>query len=132
MKKNICEKGCEYTHTKIGSRELGIYGNIYNISNMSEFYNKYYEHVFIKGNKEYITEKQLIEDGPLLIDIDMRYDSSVKERKHTKEHIIDLINIIANKLSIIYVIGDELKIPVYVMEKDNINILDSKTKMEYI
>ena len=128
LKKNICDKGCDYTHTKIGSRDLGIYGNIYNIKNMSEFYSKYYEHVFVNGNKEYMTEKQLIENGPLLIDIDMRYESTIKQRRHTKEHIIDLINIIAYKLSNIYKINDDDSIPVYVMEKDNVNILDSKTK----
>lgn len=127
IKKFISEKGNTYTHTKIGSKELGIYGNIYNIQNLGEFYEKYYNYVFVSGNKEYLTEKQLIEDGPLLIDIDMRYDQSVKERKHTNEHIIDLINIIAYKLSEIYNIKND-ELPVYVMQKDNVNILENKTK----
>ena len=72
LKKHISHKGNKYTHTKIGSKELGIYGNIYNIDNTNEFFEKYYEYVFVEGNKEYLTEKQLIEDGPILIDIDMR------------------------------------------------------------
>ena len=127
LKKNICEKGNMYTHTKIGSKDLGIYGNIYNIKNLTQFYELYYNYVFITGNKEYLTEKQLIEDGPLLIDIDMRYDISITERKHTNEHIIDLINIIAYKLSEIYNITDS-EIPVYIMQKDNVNILENKTK----
>tara|TARA_R110002073_G_scaffold116693_1_gene255179 strand:- start:27 stop:2852 length:2826 start_codon:yes stop_codon:yes gene_type:complete len=127
LKKSISEKGNHYTHTKIGSKELSIYGNIYNIENLSVFYEKYYDHVFVAGNKEYLTEKQLIDDGPLLIDIDMRYEESVKERKHSIEHIIDLINIISYKLSEIYDINNA-EIPVYVMQKDKVNVTNNKTK----
>ena len=57
----------------------------------------------------------------------MRYDTSIKERKHTREHIIDLINIVLNKLSEIYAVNN-CEIPVFVMEKDNVNIQDTKTK----
>ena len=128
LRKSICEKNTDYTHTKIGSKELGIYGNIYKIDNINEFYNKYYQHVFINGNKEYITEKQLIEDGPLLIDIDIRYEESVNERKYTDEHIIDLINIITYKLSDIYNFDNNSEISVFVMEKDKINKTDKKVK----
>jgi P4 family phage/plasmid primase-like protien len=128
LRKSICEKNTDYTHTKIGSKELGIYGNIYKIDNINEFYNKYYQHVFINGNKEYITEKQLIEDGPLLIDIDIRYEETVNERKYTDEHIIDLINIITYKLSDIYNFDNNSEISVFVMEKDKINKTDKKVK----
>ena len=128
LKKHISNKGNKYTHTKIGSKELGIYGNIYNIDNTNEFFEKYYEYVFVEGNKEYLTEKQLIEDGPILIDIDMRYDVSIKDRKHTEEHIIDLINIIIYKLSSIYNIDNNAEIPVFVMQKDKVNITEQKTK----
>tara|TARA_R110002072_G_scaffold250658_1_gene409400 strand:- start:44 stop:2884 length:2841 start_codon:yes stop_codon:yes gene_type:complete len=128
LKKNISEKGNSYTHTKIGSKELGIYGNIYNIENPNEFYEKYYNHVFVAGNKEYLTEKQIIENGPLLIDIDMRYETNITKRQHTLEHIIDLIYIIVIKLSEIYNIENDNEIPVFIMQKDNVNIMDNKTK----
>ena len=64
----------KYTHTRIGNRDNQIYGGTYNIENMDEFYKKYYEYVFKKGNKEYLTERQLIEDGPLLIDVDLKFN----------------------------------------------------------
>ena len=128
LKKKISEKGNNYTHTKIGSKELGVYGNIYNIENLDEFFEKYYQYVFVAGNKEYLTEKQLVEDGPLLIDIDMRYETTITTRQHSKEHIVDLINIIAYKLSEIYNINNKKEIPVFVMQKDNVNVMDNKTK----
>ena len=57
---NKSEKGGIITHTKIGSKETGIYAGSYNITNMPEFWTNYYNHVFEKKNKEYLTEKQLL------------------------------------------------------------------------
>ena len=67
---------------------------------------------------EYITEKQCIENGPLLIDIDMKYSVEIKERQHTQDHIIDLIMLYAAKILEIYNIQEEINIPVYVMQKN--------------
>ena len=39
----------------------------------------------LKKNKEYLTEKQLSKGGPLLIDIDLRYDESIQTRQHTSK-----------------------------------------------
>ena len=63
-----------YTHTRIGDRDKNIYGGVYNIVNTDEFYKKYHDNVFKKGRSEYLTERQLIEDGPVLIDIDFRFN----------------------------------------------------------
>ena len=46
---------------------------------------KYYKHVFVNGNPEFLTEKHLVENGPVLIDIDERYDKDVTERQHSEE-----------------------------------------------
>ena len=53
------------THTRIGNKELNIYGGSYCIppDNLKEFYKLYYEHVFVKKRKEYLTEKQLLDSG---------------------------------------------------------------------
>ena len=77
---------------------------------------------------EYITEKQLIENGPLLIDIDLRYNSDITERQHTCDHIIDLIMLYSSKISKIFEIPNDTKINVFVMEKNYVNILEDKTK----
>jgi len=116
------------SHTKIGSKELNIYGGSYNITNLPEFWDKYYRHVFEEKSREYLTEKQLIEDGPLLVDVDLRYEKSVTERQHNKNHIIDLIALYANKLNLIYDIPDNSKINVYIYEKPDVNVTEDKTK----
>jgi hypothetical protein len=127
-KSDKSEKGGLITHTKIGSKELGIYAGSYSITNMPEFWTYYYSHVFENKNKEYLTEKQLIEDGPLLVDIDLRYDTTIKTRQHNKNHIIDLIVLYANKLNLIYAIPNKSTINVYVLEKPDVNICEDKVK----
>ena len=130
LKNCKAEKGKEFTHTKIGSKENKIFGGVFNISddNGDTFWELYYKSVFEEGNKEYLTEKQLIEDGPLLVDVDLRYNSDIKSRQHTKEHIIDLVYLYLAKLTDIYVIDDKTEIKCYVLEKPNVNILENKTK----
>ena len=122
------EKGSEFTHTRIGDKDLNIYGGAYNITNLSEFYKNYYNYVFLNGNKEYLTERQLINDGPIVVDIDLRYKTNVTTRLHTKDHIIDFIMLYASNLSKIYNILDKANINVYVTQKKTINQLQDKVK----
>ena len=128
IKRSKVDKGSKFTHTRIGDKNLGIYGGLYNINYDDNFWNLYYNNVFKNKNKEYLTEKQLIEDGPLLIDIDLRYETNIRSRQHSKEHIIDLIVEYATKLSEMYKIEDNDVINVYVLEKCEINLLEDKTK----
>ena len=128
LKRQHIEKGIPYTHTRIGDKESKISGGTYAILDENEFLDRYYDHVFIKGNKEFLTEKQLIENGPLVIDIDMRYSTDITKRQHTKEHIIDAIDIYAKNISNLFDIENDFKIEVFVMEKSKPNILDTKTK----
>lgn len=120
--------GSGYTHTRIGDRNSNIFGGSYNIQDIDKFNKKYYDNVFVKGNIEYLTERQLIEDGPLLIDVDFRFNTNVKERLVTTEHIIDLIMLYMTKISEIYSIPDGTKIDVYVTQKDSPDFLEDKTK----
>lgn len=128
LKKYKQDKGKDFTHTRIGDKTKNIYGGIYNINCNEEFWDKYYEHIFIKNNKEYLTEKQDIENGPLLLDIDLHYNKEIKERQHTKEHITDLVYLYCTKLSEIYKIEDDTSFDVYIMERSNVTKLDDKTK----
>ena len=131
LQSRIAGKGNPHTHTRIGGgKESKIYGGTYNIPNSEErgFLDLYYEHVFVNGEKEYLTEKQLIENGPLLIDIDLRYDKSVTKKQHTNDHIIDVVVLYADKLSEILDVPENSKVDVYVMEKNDVNQLEDKTK----
>ena len=130
LKRYSVAKGATHTNTRIPDPKAGISGGLYNITKENEqsFLKKYYTHVFKKGNFEYLTEKQLKNDGPALVDIDFRYDSGVNKRMHTPEHIIDLIMLYANKIEEIYDLSSNAKIEVIVQEKSDVNQLETKTK----
>lgn len=128
INKSKVEKGKKFTHTRIPDKNAGIYGGLFDITYNDNFWNLYHDNVFKNKNKEYLTEKQVIEKSPLLVDVDLRYDTNIKSRQHTKEHIIDLVVLYASKLNEIYQIESSQEINVYVMEKYEINMLDDKTK----
>ena len=114
------------THTRIPDTKLKCYGGSYHISkeNLNEMYKLYHQHVFIEKNNEYITEKQLDDNGPILIDIDLRYDYKIVERIHTYQHIEDLILLYLEELKLIVKFTEDTHIPIYVFEKPNVNRLD--------
>jgi len=120
-------KGGEHTHTKIGDTKLNVFGGCYSVpmEKMDEFYHAYKKSVFIDRNHAYLTEKQL-EEGPLLIDIDFRYDISIEERQHTKEHVTKLVHAIMKAVGRIKTVTKPIEC--YVMEKNNPNLLEDKTK----
>ena len=111
------------THTRIGSPELNIYGGCYYIEkeDLPIFRKLYYENIFVKKRKEYLTEKQLDENGPIMVDMDFRYDFSVTERQHTAEHIGDVIQLYLEKLKELCIFTENVQIPIFIMEKPNVN-----------
>ena len=129
LKSHKSNKDTGYTHTRIGDSKSGIMGGSYfiNDKDTDEFWQKYYENVFINGSPEYITEKQLIENGPVMVDLDLRYETSVQERQHSKEHILDFIHKYIELANDILEF-DKNEIMIYIMQKDNVNCLDTKTK----
>ena len=113
----------EITHTRIGSTELNVYGGSYHIDNeeLPLFYKLLHQHVFVKNKKEYLTEKQLTENGPILVDFDFRYDYSIQTRQHTPEHIDDIIELYLELLKEFFIFEENKPIPIFVMEKPNVN-----------
>jgi hypothetical protein len=124
----VAGKGSSFTHTRIGDKALKIYGGSYSIRDNKQFIDTYFDKVFVKHEKEYLTEKQLIEDGPILIDIDLRYDHSITERQHSGDHVLDCVMLYADKIGEMLNISDGAEIDVYVMEKGDVNRTDTKTK----
>jgi phage/plasmid-associated DNA primase len=124
LKAHKTAKKGEITHTRIGDKELKIYGGSYSITDKdeSEFYRKYFESVFVEGNEEYITEKQTIE-GQMVVDLDFRYNKDlIKTRQHNKEDINDIVSCYLNLFQEFYDF-DERPFPVYIFEKPNINVV---------
>lgn len=121
--------GVTPTHTRIPDKNLNIYGGSYIIQeeDEDEFYNLYYDHLFVKKQKEYLTEKQLDNIGPLVVDFDFRYDYHVDARQHTDEHILDMVLLYLEELKNIFGFSENTPFPVYIFEKQNINRLEDKT-----
>ena len=111
------------THTRIGNQELNIYGAAFSINKeeLPVFYRLYYEHVFVKNRKEYLTEKQLDGPGPILVDFDFRYDLGVTKRLHTSEHIQDIISLYLEELKVFFIFEENKQFPIFIMEKPNVN-----------
>ena len=111
------------THTRIGSQDLNVYAGAYSIEpdEMKIFRKLYYEHIFVKNRKEYLTEKQLNGNGPIAIDFDFRYAYNVTERIHTTEHIQDMVSLYLEELKEIFVFEENKSFPIFIMEKPNVN-----------
>ena len=123
LTKHNAQSGNLSTHTRIGNKDLNVYGGSFTIpkEELSIFRRFYYEHIFVRGRKEYLTEKQLDEDGPIMIDLDFRYDISITTRQHTNEHIGDLISLYLEQLKKLLVFEENKPFPIFIMEKPNVN-----------
>lgn len=126
--KNITNKTgstLSISHTRIPDKELNIYAGSYIIPKEERdvFYNLYYNHIFEKKYKEYLTEKQLESGCPMAVDFDFRYNNSVIERLHTRDHVRDMICVYLNELKEYFVFEEEKPFSVYIFEKPNVNRL---------
>ena len=117
------------THTRIPDKGLNIYGGSYNIpqEELKTFFALYYESIFVKNNKEYLTEKQLEVGGPILVDFDFRYHYDVETRQHTEEHIQDMILLYLEELKEFYQFVEKTPFSVFIMEKPHVNRLADKS-----
>jgi len=117
------------THTRIGSKDLNIYGGSYIIpqESLQEFYRLYYDHVFVKKKKEYLTEKQLEKKSPLLVDFDFRYSYDVETRQHTKENILDMILLYLEELKEFFLFEENKPFDIFIFEKPDVNRLADKS-----
>jgi P4 family phage/plasmid primase-like protien len=128
-KNNSSNQENSITHTRIGNKDLNIYGGSYIIpqEDLQEFYRLYYDHVFVKKKKEYLTEKQLDKKCPLLVDFDFRYNYDVEIRQHTKENILDMILLYLEELKEYFLFEENKPFDIFIFEKPNVNRLTDKT-----
>ena len=115
--------GQEKTNTRIADKSTGLSGGTYHISEneYNEFLHLYYSEIVSKGKHEYLTEKQLENGGPILIDLDFRYDSTIIERQHSKDHIIDFICLCLEEMKDMYQPDENAHVPFFVFEKKEVN-----------
>ena len=120
----------DITHTRIGLapyKDTDIWPGKFNIETNGHFWNLYHHHVFVNGQKEYLTEKQ-IPNGQILVDLDFRYSTDVKERQHSSDDVERIVDLYVSKLQEMYDIPDGAQFPIWALEKPNANCLEDKTK----
>lgn len=121
------------THTRIGNLETrgvkegttaAIFPGKYNIPSdeLEIFYKLYHRHVFVNKKDEHLTEVQRKDGkGPVLIDLDFRYDPDVTERQHCDDHITDLCDKYTDTFRKYLNFGENDKIRCYVFQKPGVN-----------
>lgn len=119
-------KNTPITHTRIGDKHLNIHGGSFSIhpDNLDEFYKAYYQHIFVKSNKEFLTEKQ--SGLCIAIDFDFKYDYSINERQHGVEEHTNLLQMIIDALKNVLMFEDGFKFNAFIFEKPNVNRLEDK------
>lgn len=130
LDKHSVKKGDEkpITNTRIADKTQNIFGGSYHIpdEDYSTFLSLYNREVIVGKKKEYLTEKQHENDGPLLVDVDLRHSHDVDERQYTKQHVEDLVELYLAELKQMYQFDDTTDIPVYVFQKPSVNRLKDK------
>ena len=123
------DKGQPCTHTRIPDKDLNIYAGSYIIpkEELPVFYSLYYDNVFNKKRKEYLTERQSETGGPMAVDFDFRYNYDVDTRQHTKEHIQDMILLYIETLKEFFLFEENKPFDIFIFEKPNVNRLEDKS-----
>jgi hypothetical protein len=128
MKHSAKNSDMPYTNTRMPDKVQdpkisGIYGGSYYISDEEypDFLRLYASEILTKNREEYLTEKQLDSNGPILIDIDLHFDYAVDKRLYDISHIEDGIDIYLAELKTIYQFDENTKFNVYVMQKNDVN-----------
>ena len=116
------------THTKIpgGGREAGAY--CIPEADLEKFFDLYYKSVISKNETEHLTEKQLANGGPILVDLDFRYDASISDRQYQQEHVDAIVGEYADKLQEIFAFENGDNFPIYIFEKPKVNPQPKYTK----
>ena len=109
------------TNTSIKGGKYFISDEEYNT-----FLNLYYKDIVSKNGEEFLTEKQRENDGPIAVDIDLRYNYNISEKQYRSSHIDDLVTLYLDELKEIFQFEEHIPIPVYIFEKPNVNRLEDK------
>ena len=131
---SVSKKENKPTHARIGNQTLNIRGGSYFIdyTNDKEFklFKKLYcKHVFDKKGGEYLTELQDRENGgPILIDLDFKFEKSQTERIIDETIITDIVDMCCEQITKLFNMENIENFEIYVSIKDNISITENFSK----
>ena len=116
LEEHIVEKGQTYTHTSMGKPHGAYY---IKDSEIDIFYQLYEKAIF--DNKDlHITEKH-DEFGPMLVDLDFKYELETFERKHGEIHIKKIVELYINEIcSLFNIEKNDKRLHCFVFERDQI------------
>uniref|UniRef100_A0A6C0JE41 SF3 helicase domain-containing protein n=1 Tax=viral metagenome TaxID=1070528 RepID=A0A6C0JE41_9ZZZZ len=122
------------TNTRIGDPKQSIHGGSYHIPDeeYGQFLDLYAKDVIVGKKKEYLTEMQRENDGPILVDIDFRYDYEIDEKQHSPDDIVELIGEYLGEIKNIFQLDDSTRFQIFVFEKPQVNRIDDKVKNKKI
>ena len=116
----------KWSHTALGQPPESFPGS-YNIedTDINLFHNLYNIYVFDQGNKAHLTERHK-DVSPILIDLDLRHNSSSKKRHYTEDFIKKFTEIYFKEL-LKYVSGiNKEYLKAFILEKDSPNYNGNK------
>ena len=114
------DKGLSYTHTSLYDKKKGGWAGSFNINeNDIELFNKlYHEAVFINNETWHLTEKHK-DLGPILLDIDFKYNDGIVERQYNDELITKLLLKIMFEIEKYINIIEDFEREAFIFEKKN-------------
>jgi P4 family phage/plasmid primase-like protien len=116
LEEHIVEKGQMYTHTSMG-KPHGAY--FIKDSEIDIFY-QLYEKAIFDSKDLHITEKH-DEIGPMLVDLDFKYELETFERKHGEIHIRKIVELYINEICNLFNIEkNDKRLHCFVFERDQI------------
>ncbi len=120
------DKDNTYTHTSMG---LGKYQGKYYIRqcDLDEFYDLYEKAIF-SDKQLYLVEKHE-EIGPMIVDLDFKYEFDVPERLHTEEHVMKIVELYINEIVDVFKIEkNDPKLVAFVFEREKCYKKNGATK----
>jgi P4 family phage/plasmid primase-like protien len=121
------KKDISSTNTRIGVKDQ-ISGGNYHIpdADYGAFLKAYYNYVIVGNKHEYLTEKQLTSEGPILVDLDFKFKYDVTTRLITTKNIEDLLCLYFEELKKLYQIDFSTPINAFIFLKDDVNRVEDK------
>lgn len=108
--------------------ENRIYGGVFCVPDLDYpgLLTRYSKEVVEQGNIEFLTESQLLNNGPILVDFDFRFPYETTERQYTKEHLVLLVESYIEELSKMLEFDEGSTYKIYVLEKSLVNRVAEK------
>ena len=117
------EKGKVHTHTSMGKPTGAFFiGN-----DKLDYFYELYEKALFNGHDLHITEKH--EDfGPLIVDLDFKYENTITTRQHTEEHVKNIVDLYVSEIIDIFDIErTDKKLLCFVFEREQCYSFKSST-----